>query len=63
MLDSMKISDLPTAELLRLLRATEHSNDPDQYALRVLRAELSRRLDAVAHTDGQPQTRHRETRP
>ena len=46
----MKITDLPTAELLRLIQATERSSDPDQYALRVLRAELSRRLDATLQT-------------
>jgi hypothetical protein len=40
----MKITDLPTAELLRVIRATECSSDPDHYALRVLHAELSRRL-------------------
>ena len=28
----MKITDLPTAELLRLIQATERSSDPDQYA-------------------------------
>ncbi len=44
----MKITDVVTTELLRLIRATECSSDPDEYALRVLRAELSRRLDAAA---------------
>lgn len=43
----MKISNLPTADLLRLLRASERASDPDEYALSVLRRELERRLDVV----------------
>jgi hypothetical protein len=45
MLVRMKISDLPSAELLRLLRVSERASDPDEYALSVLRQELTRRLD------------------
>jgi len=43
----MKITELPTADLLRYLRATERSKDPDPYALSVLQRELERRLDAT----------------
>lgn len=50
---AMKITDLPTAELTRLLRATEDSSDPDEYALRVLREELNRRLDLASQQDKQ----------
>jgi hypothetical protein len=48
----MRISDLPTAELLRLLRASERAADPDEYALSVLRRELARRLDLAKDQDG-----------
>lgn len=49
----MKITELPTAEINRLLRATENSPDPDEYALRILRDELDRRLDLAARQDMQ----------
>jgi hypothetical protein len=55
----MKITQIPTAELLRLIQASERSSDPDEYALRVLRAELSRRLDAAAHVGGKSSTEQR----
>jgi len=59
----MKITDVATAELLRLIRASESSADPDEYALRVLRAELSRRLDAaIVNGDHRPPQRT-EARP
>jgi len=41
--DDMKINEIPTSELRRLLRATEQIPDPDEYAISVLRKELSRR--------------------
>ena len=47
----MKISELPAAELLRLLRASERASDPDQYALSVLNRELARRLDLAKDRD------------
>jgi hypothetical protein len=47
----MRISDLPTAELLRLLRVSEQASDPDEYALSVLRRELARRLDLAKNQD------------
>jgi hypothetical protein len=47
----MKITDLPTAELLRLIRASERASDPDEYALAVLRRELIRRLDLARAQD------------
>ena len=40
----MKITELSMPELLKLLRASENSPHPDEYAVRVLRDELSRRL-------------------
>jgi hypothetical protein len=51
MLGRMKVSDLPTAKLLRLLRASERASDPDEYALSVLRRELNRRLDLAKDQD------------
>jgi len=47
----MKISDLSATELLRLLRVSEQSSDPDDYALSVLRRELDRRLDLAKDRD------------
>jgi hypothetical protein len=41
----MKITNLPTAELLRLLRLSERAKDPDIYALTALRREVERRMD------------------
>jgi len=40
----MKITELSTPKLLKLLRVSEQSPRPDKHALSVLRAELSRRL-------------------
>jgi hypothetical protein len=47
----MKITDLPTAELLRLIRISEWASDPDEYVLSVLRRELNRRLDLAKRQD------------
>jgi len=47
---SMKINEMPTSKLMRLLRVSETSRQPDQYALCALRRELERRLDlACSH--------------
>lgn len=48
----MKLSDLPTAELLRLLRISERSSDPDEDVLAAFRRELARRLDLAKDRDG-----------
>ena len=40
----MKLSELPATALLEMLRATERAQNPDSYAVRVLREELDRRL-------------------
>ena len=48
-LPTMLITNVPTAELRRLIRSSERSPDPDQYALAVLRRELERR-----RTDSKP---------
>jgi len=47
----MMITELPTADLLRLFRASERASDPDAYALAVLRQELERRLNSSGDPD------------
>jgi hypothetical protein len=49
----MKITELPTTDLLRLLRATEAARAPDPDALEVLQRELMRRLDVADRSPGQ----------
>jgi len=54
----MKITELPTADLLRYLRASERSTEPDPYALSVLRRELERRLATnIRVSDSRPPER------
>ena len=53
MLASMKLSELPTANLLRALRAMVASPDADPYARRVLLDEVNRRLVEQEERDDQ----------
>lgn len=58
----MKITDIPAAELLEKLRATERAKDPDRYALSVLRSEMERRLNkAEPHRAPQSQKLAQQT--
>ncbi len=43
----MKLTDISTRELRRLIHDTEESLCPDRYALAVLRRELLRREDSL----------------
>ena len=43
MLGGMKLQDIPTSELRRVLRATERDAGPDSMEARVLRQELAKR--------------------
>lgn len=43
----MKLSDIPTPELLRILHATERDTGPDSVETRILRRELVRREQAI----------------
>jgi len=47
----MKITQLPAAELLTMLRASEEASHPNKHALQALRGELTRRLDEFAKTE------------
>lgn len=49
----MKLSELPTRDLMRAIEATESSQDCDAYALAALRAELERRLTEIAAEDSE----------
>jgi len=42
----MKIDEIPTADLERMLRVNERATDADPYAIEVLKKELDRRLAA-----------------